>query len=88
MVPPASCVARMDAFCNSDPKMAGCLTQIKAQGGLLPLVALSDGSAAGTQPQWRCYSPSTLTPDRSNYSPGGCFCSDSGPPIVKALRVW
>ena len=71
MVPPAACVARMDAFCNSDPKMAGCLTQIKAQGALLPLVALSDGSAAGTQPQWRCYSPTCLDASRTHYIRGG-----------------
>ena len=70
MVPPAACVARMDAFCNSDPKMAGCLTQIKAQGALLPLVALSDGSAAGTQPQWRCYSPTCLDASRTHYIRG------------------
>ena len=82
--PSAKCQAEANAVCN---QRGGCWSEIKSRPCGGPMVARNSTKGAKEKPQWRCYSPSTLTPDRSNYSHGGCFCSDSGPPIVKALRA-
>ena len=82
ITPPDACAARMNAFCNSDPKMTGCIAQVKTQGGQVPLVALFDGSSGDDTPQWRCYSPSCLDASRTRYVRGsyakGCaeYCTE------------
>jgi sialidase-1 len=76
--PPAACAAAMNAFCNGDPAMAGCLAEIAAANGTLPLVALRDTDAGGGARSWRCYSPSCLDASRAWYVAGkGCklYCS-------------
>lgn len=75
MAPPAMCVDQMNALCNADTT---CVDEVKRDGGLLPLIALFDGDAdPGSQPAWRCYSPSSLNADRTRYVNGTLYCSDS-----------
>eukprot|EP01050_Picozoa_sp_SAG11_P006189 SAG11_NODE_470_length_9205_cov_4.727872_2_plen_267_part_00 len=58
--PPAMCAAAMDRFCNG-PALQRCISAIKSNGGLVPLVALFDSNPEHAASAWRCYSPSALT---------------------------
>ena len=67
--PPAECAAAMDAYCDG-PALRQCTAKIKGMGGELPLRALRDVSASSNATEWRCYSPSCLTPDGGAYKRG------------------
>jgi hypothetical protein len=67
--PPANCTAAMDGYC-AGPALRACSAKIKGTGGELPLKAVRDVSASSTAMEWRCYSPSCLTPDGSAYRRG------------------
>jgi hypothetical protein len=64
--PPPQCEKVMTAFCNG-PALEQCIKVIKAKGGATPLVALFDSNPDHAAAAWRCYSPTSLTPDRSAY---------------------
>ena len=67
--PPATCAPAMDAYC-AGPALGLCATKIKGMGGKLPLKAVKDVSASSSAAEWRCYSPSCLTPNGSSYKKG------------------
>jgi hypothetical protein len=51
---------------------------IKENGYVLPLVARFDtgsGAHAEASKAWRCYSPSSLSPDLSHYTHGTAYCT-------------
>jgi sialidase-1 len=50
-----------------------------------PMVARRSG-AIRKGDEWRCYSPSTLTPDHRNYSKGSCYCTED-PEIRQLLKT-
>jgi hypothetical protein len=64
--PPLQCKKAMTAFCNG-PALEQCIKVIKAKGGATPLVALFDSNPDHAAAAWRCYSPTSLVPDRSAY---------------------
>ena len=72
--PSEACQSELDAFCNAD---AGCVATIRKDGFALPLVARFDvgGRATQKQKQWRCYSPSSLSPDLAHFTTGSAYCS-------------
>ena len=74
--PSPTCQAEMDASCNAD---APCVGTIRADGFILPLVARYDLGhppiIGKSSKQWRCYSPSSLSPDKSHYAGGVAYCS-------------
>jgi len=76
-LPPAvispACQRKLDAWCNAD---TACVEVNKKDGYELPLVARYDvGSTGSTSKEWRCYSPSSLSPDRSRYTNGSAYCT-------------
>jgi hypothetical protein len=72
LVPPAQCVADMDAYCRG-PAMAKCAEVIHQKGGDTNLVALLDGSSQSATRLWRCYSPSTLDTNNTRYNPKSSY---------------
>eukprot|EP01065_Artemidia_motanka_P012817 TRINITY_DN1707_c0_g2_i2.p1 TRINITY_DN1707_c0_g2~~TRINITY_DN1707_c0_g2_i2.p1 ORF type:complete len:459 (+),score=154.32 TRINITY_DN1707_c0_g2_i2:57-1379(+) len=73
-VPPAKCEKAMAAYCASD---SGCVDSVKSKGGALPLVPLFDTDSKGGSDQWRCYSPTCLNANHTQYTNTSCglFCS-------------
>eukprot|EP00054_Salpingoeca_dolichothecata_P015800 m.91606 g.91606 ORF g.91606 m.91606 type:complete len:447 (-) comp21663_c0_seq5:367-1707(-) len=71
LVPPA-CQQQLDSFCNSDKT---CVSALSSRGDKLPLVARNDTDEQHGPPEWRCYSPSSLSPDLSHYTSGTAYCS-------------
>ena len=83
--PPPACEAAMDGYCAS-PALGACAAKIKAMGGALPLVALKDVSASSNASEWRCYSPTCLTPGGGAYRRGSrCRESCTREPALSAL---
>lgn len=78
--PSPKCQAAADASC-----VVPCYDEIKARPCDGPMVARESTAAHGAPPEWRCYSPSTLTKDLRNYTNGTCYCSMDAP-IRKTLR--
>lgn len=74
---PTKCQPVLDAWCNnaSIPEEASCIASIKKAGATLPLYARYDTNSDHEAPQWRCYSGSSLSPDKSKYSSGSAYCS-------------
>ena len=74
---PSKCQQQMDAWCNTAP--SGCVKEEHAakcfdsNGRIQKFVARRSGPTGGNL--WRCYAPSTLSPDRSRFVNGTCFCS-------------
>lgn len=69
-----ACKQKMNSWCNAQ---TSCVDIIKKDGFELPLVALYDYGSQGEKEgrKWRCYSPSTLSPNRSVYVGGKGYCS-------------
>ena len=80
---PTACKKELDDWCNSQKK---CVEVIKTDGFKLSLVALNDYGSQGKKAgkQWRCYSPSSLSPNRSVYVGGKAYCSR--PAIASVLK--
>ena len=55
--------------------MAGCIAEIKAAHGALPLVALHDTDVQHGPDQWRCYSPTSLDASKTRYTNGKLYCT-------------
>ena len=66
------CQPAMDAWCNLD---TDCLDVMEHNHFRLPLVALFDTEQGNATRAWRCYSPSSLTPDRRQYTNGSAYCT-------------
>lgn len=81
--PSAHCQASADAACNADPSVFGptvdhnhsCYVDIRARPCDGPMVARKSLGKGSDEAMWRCYSPSTLSPDGSSWKQGGCYCS-------------
>ena len=71
------CQRQVDAWCNSPMENPSCLNAISAKNFSLPLYARYSGCNGSPTPQWRCYSPSSLTSDLSSYSSGTAYCTES-----------
>ena len=78
----AACQKELDAYCNADVQ---CVEANVAKNYSLPLVARFDRSATSIVKRWRCYSPSSLSPDRSRYAHGTAYCSETALPELVAV---
>jgi sialidase-1 len=67
--PSAKCQAKADAAC------VPCFDAIKSRPCGGPQVARRSGGLSGGVELWRCYSPETLTANKTAYSHGTCYCS-------------
>jgi len=73
--PPAlGCDDAMNSWCE-EPS-TGC-SQASAEAGCSSsqLFARFDAAASGTEKEWRCYSPDSLSSDTMSYTGGMCYCS-------------
>ena len=77
--PSPKCQAEADASC-----IKPCYDQIKSRPCDGPMVARDSTAVGQNVSRWRCYSPSTLTPDKKSYTKGNCYCSDV--PIRETLK--
>ena len=77
--PSPKCQAEADASC-----IKPCYDQIKSRPCDGPMVARDSTAVGQNVSRWRCYSPSTLTPDNKHYAKGNCYCSDV--PIRETLK--
>ena len=69
-----ACQRALDDWCNAVD--TACVDANKKDGYALPLVARHDrGSGHSPSKAWRCYSPSSLSPDLSHYSNGSAYCT-------------
>jgi hypothetical protein len=78
----AACQKTLDAYCNVDKP---CVTANVKKNYTLPLVARFDRSLHDAAKAWRCYSPSSLSPDRSHYTHGSAYCSGTSLPALVAM---
>ncbi|EDQ86314.1 uncharacterized protein MONBRDRAFT_28502 [Monosiga brevicollis MX1] len=70
----AACQKVLDNWCNGLEDQT-CVNALSSAGAELPLYARYDVAANDDEKQWRCYSPSSLTPDLSGYSNGTSYCT-------------
>jgi hypothetical protein len=69
------CQPALDEYCNVVD--TACVDINRKDGYILPLVARFDRGKKSTTKAWRCYSPSSLSPDLSHYTNGSAYCSQS-----------
>ena len=70
------CQAELDLWCNNNE--TACVDSIKRKDFALPLVARFDRAQHSAEEAWRCYSPSSLSPDLSHYTDGIAYCTEPG----------
>ena len=75
--PAGRCQSLLDAFCNNATLNAACLSSMKQGNFQTPLYARNDGAFHSSQHAWRCYSPSSLSPDLAHYTSGHAYCTES-----------
>jgi hypothetical protein len=71
--PSPKCQAEADKYCEK------CFSALKSRPCDGPMVARHSSNEQHEPDTWRCYSPSTLTPDRKSYAHGNCYCTKDAP---------